>query len=714
MRAAARAAWLLWAVLQWSFSLSLVVFMRGFFPPAFEAALAWRLPWAVAALALTAFAAGLPRAAVAAAAAAVSLLLAPAGGGGGAAALAAAAAAWVPFFILTPRPVPQDPRDAGSELAAAAAAALLCAGGWAAAARPAAPVFFGLLLVLTPTALAAASAARLGTAAAAAAAAWVLHRLLLAPLGLGGLSAAVLALPCGFAVALALRDAAALLRPARANRALGLAAAAASCTFAAAALTMDARPDWSHAAQGLLLAAGWAAVWLVCREAVPDVALGERRAAAAGAALLLVCLAAGRGGAWNASEDPALRALTRALAGSGTDDPLFAELWGRMGRPDRTPAPWDNPPPPRERAVAEKPDVFVFVVDSLRPDRLGRPGRTPALDALARRSWVFERAFTPFGGTHLAVPALWAGSFLPHGPLPVPFAPLNALERLLTEEGYRKLVAADIHVQAATLGPPAWETFDDGHSLLRRACPALKDLGGRLGPKRPGEPPVFAYAHLFDLHIAAREPGGGEGKAPGAAAVEAYERALSSVDACVGTFVGRLKALGRYDGAVVVVTADHGDSLGEEGRWGHAHTAFPEVLRIPLLLKVPEPLAAGLAPDTAGVALLSDVTPTLARLLGRGPWPARPGAGRSLARAPGEAPAPAAGFLVASSYAPVFGVVSPAGDELFLADAVDRAFSLFALPARGAAVRRDLGAERLAAGERSLRALLTSAARARG
>ena len=41
---------------------------------------------------------------------------------------------------------------------------------------------------------------------------------------------------------------------------------------------------------------------------------------------------------------------------------------------------------------------------------------------------------------------------------------------------------------------------------------------------------------------------------------------------------------------MIVLTADHGDSLGEEGRWGHAYTIYPEVLQVPLIVHVPAAL----------------------------------------------------------------------------------------------------------------------------
>ena len=53
-----------------------------------------------------------------------------------------------------------------------------------------------------------------------------------------------------------------------------------------------------------------------------------------------------------------------------------------------------------------------------------------------------------------------------------------------------------------------------------------------------------------------------------------------------------LKARQLYDDSVIVLTSDHGDSLGEEGRWGHAYTLFPEVLQVPLIVHLPPRLRA--------------------------------------------------------------------------------------------------------------------------
>ena len=82
------------------------------------------------------------------------------------------------------------------------------------------------------------------------------------------------------------------------------------------------------------------------------------------------------------------------------------------------------------------------MVDSLRRDYLSpdnpRVTFTPAFDQFAREEFAFQRAFTRYGGTGLSMPAIWAGSMILHKEYVQPFQPMNALEKLITVNGYRR------------------------------------------------------------------------------------------------------------------------------------------------------------------------------------------------------------------------------------------------------------------------------------
>ena len=77
-----------------------------------------------------------------------------------------------------------------------------------------------------------------------------------------------------------------------------------------------------------------------------------------------------------------------------------------------------------------------------------------------------------------------------------------------------------------------------------------------------------------------------------------------------------MKAKGRYDNSIVIVTSDHGDSLGEDGFWGHAFWLFPEGVKIPLIVHLPERLARGVTTDLGRLTFSTDIAPSLYALLG--------------------------------------------------------------------------------------------------
>ena len=94
---------------------------------------------------------------------------------------------------------------------------------------------------------------------------------------------------------------------------------------------------------------------------------------------------------------------------------------------------------------AEPPNIFIFLVDSLRRDYLspynGRVSFTASIDAFAKESLVFRRAFTQYGATGLSVPSVWIGGLLLHKQYVTPFAPMNAPARLLQHEQYAQWIS---------------------------------------------------------------------------------------------------------------------------------------------------------------------------------------------------------------------------------------------------------------------------------
>lgn len=333
---------------------------------------------------------------------------------------------------------------------------------------------------------------------------------------------------------------------------------------------------------------------------------------------------------------------------------------------------------PLTPVASRAPHIFLFVIDSLRRDYLSpyNPAVTftPAFDRFGREEFAFQRAFTRYGGTGLSMPAIWSGSMLLHKQYVTPFQPMNALEKLLRANGYHAVMGMD-HITAQIVEPSTVsDELDRGRNEMQYDfCATLEELEGKLASGIADRQPVFAHTRSLNLHVSkltervgSTDPAYGGFQAPAAAAIR-------RMDGCFGRFVDFLRAEDLYDDSIVILTADHGDALGEARRWGHAYTLFPEIVRTPLLVHIPPRLRSSFVADTDAMNLSTDITPSLYALLGYEPFDADWMFGRTLFAPPGTD----AGWrrretaLLASSYGPVYAVLRDNGRSLYVADGVN-------------------------------------------
>jgi arylsulfatase A-like enzyme len=318
---------------------------------------------------------------------------------------------------------------------------------------------------------------------------------------------------------------------------------------------------------------------------------------------------------------------------------------------------WMDPPSIHVVAEAERqaasPDVFVYLIDTLRADALGTYGSrrptSPRIDAFSRDAVVFDRAYSTSAWT---LPATFSvlsglspshhGVVLPGDRLPAKLQPW--LPELLSRRGYETigisqwLLGGDpfgldrgfesfyLHVRESAKNPSAAARWFLWHQLLQRPRPAR---------------PLFAYLHVVDPHALYR-PHGEDGEFarehPGTLPPELYDpnyflssglgrnraevehlRALydgevHAADHAFGTFVDLLKFFGLYDRSMIVLLSDHGEEFYEHGGFQHGQTLYDELLRVPLIVKLPRQDQAGTR-VAAPVSLL-DVAPTIAALAG--------------------------------------------------------------------------------------------------
>lgn len=282
-------------------------------------------------------------------------------------------------------------------------------------------------------------------------------------------------------------------------------------------------------------------------------------------------------------------------------------------------------------ARAEKPNLLVIVVDTLRADHLGAHGyardTSPHIDALFDESLVFEQAHSTSSWTLPAMASLWTsqhasthGCWQFHHALDPSF---TTLAEVLTERGYRThgvvshvFLGSDHGLQQGFSSYDeelVAETLEDSHlaltspRLTEKALAFLDEVSAASGPD---DTPWFLMVHYFDPH-SRYLPHEGEVESFGPLPEDRYDGEVVFTDRHVGALLSGLTERGLAGNTIVCFVADHGEEFGDHRGIGHGKTLYREVERVPLALRLP-----GLAPRRLDTPVsLVDVMPTLLDLL---------------------------------------------------------------------------------------------------
>lgn len=327
--------------------------------------------------------------------------------------------------------------------------------------------------------------------------------------------------------------------------------------------------------------------------------------------------------------------------------------------------------------------VILVTCDTLRADRLGFygfPGATsPNLDALAAESLVFDAAWSTAPLTGPALAALLTGRMpeelgLADNRNVLASAATTLAERLSSQGIATAAIVSNWVLRRRPELPDAgvqqgFAHFDDRMETPEGNRPDLMERDARettdaalawlaarapLGSAR-GEPsePFFLWVHYQDPHgpytpppeclaplqvvsgeaeLAVGKDQRGRGVLPSYQVVDGerrpaayrarYEAEIRYFDRELGRLLDALRARGILEHALLVFSADHGESLGEHGYWfSHGQHLYQELVRVPLLLRPPGGAAAPGRVDAPASHL--DLYPTILRAFGLEPGPTR-------------------------------------------------------------------------------------------
>jgi arylsulfatase A-like enzyme len=328
--------------------------------------------------------------------------------------------------------------------------------------------------------------------------------------------------------------------------------------------------------------------------------------------------------------------------------PAVAQQRERPGRTKRSQAP-------------DRPNIVIFLIDTLRTDRLGvygyqRRPTSPRIDELAREAVVFERAVAPAPWTLPTVVSLFTSTYpCEHGTLD---------DRDMLSKRLRPLPERLHRLRYTTLGlygnPYAGPSFalDRGYDVLNKSWNNEGGTVGKLLDDFPGTP-FFLYIHNMEPHdpyVNAPEQLDGFDEIPGAvrqqieehykayrplthvdfdakqplgttdntgeqdrhmAALtalhkeynELYDGSVWKADSHLGSVVDELKRRGLWENTLFIVLSDHGEELNEHGGWLHDQSVYEELIHVPLIVRFPRGRYGGQRIDA--LVSLIDVLPTI-------------------------------------------------------------------------------------------------------
>jgi arylsulfatase len=299
----------------------------------------------------------------------------------------------------------------------------------------------------------------------------------------------------------------------------------------------------------------------------------------------------------------------------------------------------------------ERGDILLISVDTLRTDHMSTYGypldTTPQLSSFFREGAIFENAYATSSYTTASMVSILTGLLPQHHGVRLFDQLLPEGVALVTDllpDAYQKAAFVSNGVLSHRgLGVgDRFDHFDDdmsrgggSHRLERNAAATTDAVIEWLDGGRDPERPLFLWVHYMDPHEPYAPPEAWA-RTPEAAAdagvpepivrhrerrpevdprarIRDYDAEIAYTDHEIGRMLSSYAESADQGAALVILTADHGETLAERRRWfQHAYHVFEELIRVPLMLRAP-----GIAPGRP-TALVSglDLLPTMLAFAG--------------------------------------------------------------------------------------------------
>jgi arylsulfatase A-like enzyme/Tfp pilus assembly protein PilF len=271
--------------------------------------------------------------------------------------------------------------------------------------------------------------------------------------------------------------------------------------------------------------------------------------------------------------------------------------------------------------------VLLITVDTLRADAIGaygdKGGATPHLDRLAAAGVRFDRAHAHNVVTLPSHANILSGRYpIDHGVrdnagFRFP-ASLDTAATILKSRGYRTGAFISAFPLDSRFGlARGFDVYDDGFvdatprpAFLEQERKGSETVGRAVKWRQAqGSEPTFSWVHVYEPHFPYRPP------EPFAARFRSdpYEGEVAAVDAELAPLIDPILDAGPDARTLVIVTADHGESLGEHGEATHGIFAYEATLRVPLIVYAPQLLGPRVV---SSLARHVDVLPTILDAVG--------------------------------------------------------------------------------------------------